>query len=44
MAKFDIKEHEKRMRAILTPRTNIGQSLVNKFRKLPVRRLRGNKI
>ena len=42
--KFTIEDHQKRMREILTPRTNIGQALVNRFRRLPVRRLRGNKI
>ena len=43
MPKFNYEEHQKRMREILTPKPkfNIAQSLVSKFRKLPIRKISG---
>ncbi len=41
--KFTIEEHQKRMRGILAPKPSLGQSLVNRL-KLPIRKLRGNKV
>ena len=37
MAKFDMKEHEKRIRAILTP-APVGGSLIQRMKKIALKR------
>ena len=38
MAKFDMKEHEKRIRSILTP--TVGGSLIQRMKKAALKRVR----